>query len=145
MDTLELMKARHSVRWFTDTPLAADTVDALNAEIAAWLSGDGRVKRLDELFMRCRLLSVEPDHLMREKTETPASDEDAPAEADPRTVGEVGGTRPGVAIIGGADGPTAVFIASSLMKQLGGAPAEKDAEVSADRATSEGTTAALED
>ena len=35
MDTLELMKARHSVRWFTDTPLAADTVDALNAEIAA--------------------------------------------------------------------------------------------------------------
>ena len=35
MDPLELMKARHSVRRFTDRPLAAEAVAALNAEIAA--------------------------------------------------------------------------------------------------------------
>ena len=35
MDTLELMKTRHSVRRFTDAPLKADAVEALNAEIAA--------------------------------------------------------------------------------------------------------------
>ena len=34
---------------------------------------------------------------------------------------------PGVAIIGGADGPTAVFISSELMKKQGLAPAENEA------------------
>lgn len=116
-----------------------DEIRASNAEIAAWLSGDGRVKDIDELFARIRLLSVEPEHLMREKTETP-DDADAPAEAD-------AGTGPGVSIIGGADGPTAVFIASGLMKRQSGASAEngEDAEVSADRAASGGTTPAAEE
>ena len=35
MDKLELMKARHSVRRFTDKPLAAEAVNALRAEIDA--------------------------------------------------------------------------------------------------------------
>ena len=35
MEKLELMKARHSVRRFTDKPLETDTVSALNAEIDA--------------------------------------------------------------------------------------------------------------
>ena len=35
MNTIELMKARHSVRRFTDKPLDKDAVDILNAEIAA--------------------------------------------------------------------------------------------------------------
>ena len=89
-----------------------DEIRASNAEIAAWLSGDGRVKGIDELFMRIRLLSVEPEHLTREKTEK-QDDADASAPAD-------AGTGPGIAIIGGADGPTAVFISSELMKQQAG-------------------------
>ena len=35
MDTLELMKTRHSVRRFAEKPLKADAVAVLNAEIAA--------------------------------------------------------------------------------------------------------------
>lgn len=35
MNTFELMKTRHSVRRFTDTPLKTDAVTALNAEIDA--------------------------------------------------------------------------------------------------------------
>ena len=51
----------------------------------------------------------EPD-----ETEKP-EEEAAPADA---------GTGPGVAIIGGADGPTAVFIGSELLKRQNGTPAE---------------------
>ena len=56
--------------WHKSLPL--DEIRASNAEIAAWLSGDGRVNGIDELSMRIRLLSAEPDHLMRAgETEKP--------------------------------------------------------------------------
>ncbi|MBP5586061.1 MAG: hypothetical protein J6Y92_06885 [Lentisphaeria bacterium] len=106
-----------------------DEIRASNEEIAAWLSGDGRVKGIDELFMRIRLLSVEPEHLTREKTEK-QDDADASAPAD-------AGTGPGVAIIGGADGPTAVFISSELMKQQAGGTGNEPAGNAPESGTSE--------
>ena len=114
-----------------------DGIRASNAEIAAWLSGDGRVKGIGELYGRIRRLSVEPDLLRQTETEKP-DEKAAPADA---------GTGPGIAIIGGADGPTAFFIHSELMKQQAGAPAKnrEDAEVSADRAASGETTPAVEE
>jgi hypothetical protein len=64
--------------WHKSIPLAE--IRASNAEIAAWLSGDGRVNGIDELSMRIRLLSAEPDHLMRAgETENP-EEKSAPAE-----------------------------------------------------------------
>lgn len=63
--------------WHKSIPL--DEIRASNAEIAAWLSGDGRVNGIDELSMRIRLLSAEPDHLMRAgETEKP-EEKSAPA------------------------------------------------------------------
>ena len=63
--------------WHKSIPL--DEIRASNAEIAAWLSGDGRVNGIDELSMRIRLLSAEPDYLMRAgETEKP-EEEAAPA------------------------------------------------------------------
>ena len=64
--------------WHKSLPL--DEIRASNAEIAAWLSGDGRVNGIHELSMRIRLLSAEPDHLMRAgETEKP-EEKSAPAE-----------------------------------------------------------------
>lgn len=64
--------------WHKSIPL--DEIRASNAEIAAWLSGDGRVNGIDELSMRIRLLSAEPDYLMRAgETEKP-EEKSAPAE-----------------------------------------------------------------
>ena len=64
--------------WHKSIPLAE--IRASNAEIAAWLSGDGRVNGIHELSMRIRLLSAEPDHLMRAgETENP-EEKSAPAE-----------------------------------------------------------------
>ena len=55
---------------------------------------------------------------MQVKTEK-SDEEAAPADA---------GKGPGIAIIGGADGPTAVFINSELAKKQGGAPADENAK-----------------
>ena len=52
MDTLELMKSRHSVRKFTDQPLDAQTVAALNAEIEACNKESG---------LRMQLITDEPE------------------------------------------------------------------------------------
>lgn len=91
--------------------ISPDAVHATNAEIAAKLGED--VKSLNRL----RMLFLE---LSGQKT--------------PRASGKNNGgnaaTAPGgIAIIGGADGPTAVFIGSELLKKQSGAPAESsDAE-----------------
>ena len=58
MDTLELMKSRHSVRRFTDQPLNAHTVAALNAEIEACNKESG---------LRMQLITDEPEAFQAEK------------------------------------------------------------------------------
>ena len=52
MKTLELMKARHSVRHFIDRPLDAETIDALQAEIDACNAESG---------MHIQLITDEPE------------------------------------------------------------------------------------
>ena len=90
-----------------------DEIHASNAEIAAKLADDN-AKNLNALWRVFLELSGEKIPGVQSKTEKP-EDEAAPADA---------GTRPGVAIIGGADGPTAVFISSELLKRQNGIPAE---------------------
>ncbi len=100
-----------------------DAALASNAELAAWLSVEvkvGRV-RLRDLSKRICAISAElegssdlPELPEPDETEKP-EEEAAPADA---------GTGPGVAIIGGADGPTAVFIGTELLKRQSGIPAE---------------------
>lgn len=117
---------RTLTEWHKTIP--PDAVLASNAELAPWLSREVEVKRvgLRTLSRRICALSAElkgssglpqsppePD-----ETEKP-EEEAAPADA---------GTNHGIAIIGGADGPTAVFISSELLKRQGGIPAENTEE-----------------
>ena len=94
--------------------ISPDAVHATNAEIEAKLGDDGMkgLNRLRKLFLEL-------------------SGQKAPrASGKNRGGNENATTMPGgIAIIGGADGPTAVFISSELLKKQGGAPAESsDAE-----------------
>ena len=112
-------------RLFTEwhKTIPPDAALASNAELAAWLSVEvkvGRV-RLRDLSKRICAISAElegssdlPELPEPDETEKP-EEEAAPADA---------GTGPGVAIIGGADGPTAVFIGTELLKRQSGIPAE---------------------
>ena len=89
-----------------------DEIHASNAEVAAKLSENG-VKGLNGLWRTFLELSGETIpgiQVKQEKTDTPS-----PTDA---------GTAPGIAIIGGADGPTAAFISSELLKKQNGSPAE---------------------
>ena len=89
--------------WHEDIHL--DAIHASNAEIAARLSEDG-VKNLNGLWRTFLDLSGEKIPGMPVKTE------------------KTGVNGSGVAIIGGADGPTAVFVSSELLKKQVGASSE---------------------
>jgi len=100
-----------------------DAALASNAGLAAWLSVEVKAERvrLHRLSKRICAISAElegssslPEPPEPDETEKP-EEEAAPADA---------GTGPGIAIIGGADGPTAVFIGTELLKRQGGIPAE---------------------
>ncbi len=100
-----------------------DAALASNAGLAAWLSVEVKAERvrLHHLSKRICAISAElegssdlPELPEPDETEKP-EEEAAPADA---------GTGPGVAIIGGADGPTAVFIGTELLKRQSGIPAE---------------------
>jgi hypothetical protein len=101
-----------------------DAALASNAGLAAWLSVEVKAERvrLHRLSKRICAISAElegssdlPELPEPDETEKP-EEEAAPADA--------GTTGPGIAIIGGADGPTAVFIGTELLKRQGGIPAE---------------------
>jgi len=102
-----------------------DAVHETNAEIAAKLADD-KVKNLNGLWRTFLELSGETVPGMQFKTEKP--DATAPADAGHEEEAEAPGTASGIAIIGGADGPTAVFVSSELVRKLGGAPADASAE-----------------
>ncbi len=86
-----------------------DAIRATNLEIAAQLTERG-VKNLNELRRMFRELSGEK------------------MPGVPTESGKAGVDGSGVAIIGGADGPTAVFISSELAKKQGAAPADGNKE-----------------
>lgn len=60
MNNMELMRSRHSVRRFKDTPLAAQTVEALNAELAAINAESG---------LHLQLVTDEPEAFQANKPE----------------------------------------------------------------------------
>lgn len=114
--------------WHKTIPI--DGIRASNAELAAWLSVEVKAERvrLRDLSKRICAISAElegssglPELPEPDETEKP-EDDAVPADADAGTPG------PGVAIIGGADGPTAVFIGTELLKRQSGAPAEEPEE-----------------
>ncbi len=86
-----------------------DAIHASNAEIAARITEDD-VRSLNGLWRTFLDLSGEKIPGMPVKTE------------------KTGMNGSGVAIIGGADGPTAVFVGSELLKNKGGVPSEKMVE-----------------
>ena len=86
-----------------------DAIRASNLEIAAKLAGHG-VKNLNELLRMFREFSGE------RLPGVPAGN------------GKAGVDGSGIAIIGGADGPTAVFISSELAKKQGSAPIDENEE-----------------
>ena len=93
-----------------------DAIRATNAEIAAKLAGDG-VKGLNGIWSAFLELSGEkvPGQPNRKR-----GGAEKPGDAEKHGDGAekpVDTEKPGVAIIGGADGPTAVFIGSELIKQ----------------------------
>ena len=94
-----------------------DAIRETNPEIAAKLGAD-EVKTLNGLRFAFLEISGETTPGVQVKTEK-SDEEAAPADA---------GKGPGIAIIGGADGPTAVFINSELAKKQGGAPADENAK-----------------
>ena len=113
-----------------------DAIHATNAEIAAKLAEDG-VRGLNGLWSAFLELSGEKapaqPNRKRGEAENPGDDTEKPVDAEnPVDAGKPGGVASsGIAIIGGADGPTAVFLGSELIKQRSGIPAES-AKVSAD-------------
>ena len=110
--------------WHETIPM--DKIHASNAEVAAKLSEDG-VKSLNGLWATFLELSGETIPGMQVKTEK--TETAAPADAGHEEEAEAPGTAgPGVAIIGGADGPTAIFIGTELVRKLDGAPASAGAE-----------------
>ena len=100
--------------WHDKVPV--DATRETNGEIAARLSENG-VNNLNGILAAFLELSGEKIPGMPVKTEK--TDAPAPAEAE---------TGPGIAIIGGADGPTAVFVGSELLKKHAATPAEKTEE-----------------
>ena len=86
-----------------------DAIRASNPEIAAQLAGRG-VKNLNELRRMFRELSGEK------------------MPGVPTESGKAGVDGSGIAIIGGAAGPTAVFISSELAKKQGSAPIDENEE-----------------
>ena len=94
-----------------------NAIRASNEEIAAKLAENG-VKSLDGLRIAFLELTGETFPGVQVKKEK-QDEQAAPADA---------GTGPGIAIIGGADGPTAVFIGSELLKKQAGAPADENAK-----------------
>ena len=116
---------RTLTEWHKTIP--PDAALASNAELAPRLSREVEVKRvgLRTLSRRICALSAElegssgvPQPSEPDETEKP---EEEAASAD-------AGTNPGIAIIGGADGPTAVFISSEILKKQSGIPAESTEE-----------------
>ena len=122
---------RRLTEWHKTIP--PDAALASNAKLAGRLFGEVKAYRVGLSTLSKRLCAIsaeleessglpelpEPDETEKlEKTEKP-EDEAAPASA---------GTGRSIAIIGGADGPTAVFIGSELLKQQGGAPMESAEE-----------------
>ncbi len=115
------------IGWHSNIRL--DEIHETNAEIAAIL-GAGVISRdsaspsdIKSLLMLEWALRELSGEKLKASFRFPEPEErnDAPVEADSRT-------GPGVAVIGGADGPTAVFIGSELLKrQEGGAPADEPA------------------
>ena len=115
---------RMLIGWHKTIP--PDAALASNAELAPRLSREVEVKRvgLRTLSSRICALSAELEGAsdlpkLPEPDETEKPKEAAPANA---------GTGPGIAIIGGADGPTAVFIGSELLKKQTGAPVGSEAK-----------------
>ena len=113
--------SRLLTEWHKTIP--PDAALASNAKLAWKLFGEVKAERvrLHHLSKRICVISAElegspglPEPSAPDETEKP-EEEAAPADA---------GTGPGIAIIGGADGPTAVFIGSELLKRQGGIPAE---------------------
>ena len=97
-----------------------DAIRETNLQIAKKLEEKG-VKNLNTLWAAFLELSGETIPGVQVKTEKP-EEEAAPADAGHNEAAEAPGTAgPGVAIIGGADGPTAVFIGTELLKKQGGA------------------------
>ena len=96
-----------------------DGIHETNAEIAAKIDDDG-VKGLNGLWRLFLELSGEKPRGIPAGNRK-QSEVDAPSDAETQTGS-------GVAIIGGADGPTAVFISSELQKKLGNTPAGGEAE-----------------
>ena len=112
-------------RWLTEwhKTIPPDAALAANAKLAWKLFGEVKAYRvgLSTLSKRLCAISAElegssglPELPEPDETEKP-EEEAAPSDA---------GTGPGVAIIGGADGPTAVFISSELLKRQGDTPTE---------------------
>jgi hypothetical protein len=102
-----------------------DRIHASNSEVAAKLSEDG-VKGLNGLWRAFLELSGEEIPGVQNKKEK--TDAAAPADAGQKEEASASGTGPGVAIIGGADGPTAVFVSSELLKKQSAAPADGNVE-----------------
>ena len=102
-----------------------DAIRAPNAEIAAKLDKN-EVKSLNGIRFAFRELSGEiiPGQPNRKQgsAEMPGNEESDSAKEPSGGSEPGGGTSSGIAIIGGADGPTAVFIGSELIKKQGGAP-----------------------
>jgi hypothetical protein len=124
---------RMLTEWHKTIP--PDAALASNAKLAWKLFGEVKANRvrLHALSTRICAISAElegssslPELPEPDETETP-DEQTAPTDADAGTPPI--GTGSGIAIIGGADGPTAVFIGSELLKKQAGAPAESaDAE-----------------
>ena len=108
--------------------LPPDELPVSNARIAAWLSPEPPIqppKRLHELLGWIGGLYIEPEG-PRGLPKLPPEDETEKPEEEAAPAND--GTGPGIAIIGGADGPTAVFIGSELLKKQSGTPADRSAE-----------------
>ena len=117
----EMAYRRMLTEWHTTIP--PDAIHVSNAELAAWLSGEVEAKRVSLRNLSVRLCTISAEvegqpglsKLPKpDETEKP-EEEAAPADA---------GTSSGIAIIGGADGPTAVFVSTELMKKLDSVPTE---------------------
>lgn len=114
--------SRLLTEWHKTIP--PDAALASNAKLAWKLFGEVKASRvgLSTLSKRLCAISAElegssdlPELPELDETEKP-EEEAAPADA--------GTTGPGIAIIGGADGPTAVFIGTELLRRQSGTPAE---------------------
>ena len=104
-----------------------DAALASNAKLVARLFGEVKAERvrLHHLSKRICVISAELEG-SSSLPELPELDETENTEAE--AVPADAGTKPGIAIIGGADGPTAVFIGTELLRRQSGVPAESAEE-----------------